>query len=428
MVASNSTGVHVGAGSGVTVNATAVSVNPNTGIVANATGVYVNATYIGTLSANNASFLGGTAAASYQTTAGLSANVATLTSNNATNAFGKTEGALNVNSATTALTANNSTNLGGQAAAYYTNATNITTGTLPYARIPANVINTTAAFTRTGITTFSANVVLGSSGLSSNGGFGTAGHVLHSNGSATYWAADDNSGGTVTSVATGNGLTGGTITATGTISVIANNGLSANATGVYVVPGNGLVASNSTGVHVGAGSGVTINSTAVAVLANTGVVANATGVHIGQAVATTSNVQFGSLGVGTAASGVTGEIRANNNITAFYTSDIRLKENIKNIESPIDKIKLINGVEFDWTDDYIKEHGGEDGYFIRKHDVGVIAQEIEKILPEVVATKGDGIKAVKYDRIVALLIEAIKDQQGQIEVMKAEINKLKGVN
>jgi hypothetical protein len=428
LVASNSTGVHVGAGSGVTVNATAVSVNPNTGIVANATGVYVNATYIGTLSANNASFLGGTAAASYQTTAGLSANVATLTSNNATNAFGKTEGALNVNSATTALTANNSTNLGGQAAAYYTNATNITTGTLPYARIPANVINTTAAFTRTGITTFSANVVLGSSGLSSNGGFGTAGHVLHSNGSATYWAADDNSGGTVTSVATGNGLTGGTITATGTISVIANNGLSANATGVYVVPGNGLVASNSTGVHVGAGSGVTINSTAVAVLANTGVVANATGVHIGQAVATTSNVQFGSLGVGTAASGVTGEIRANNNITAFYTSDIRLKENIKNIESPIDKIKLINGVEFDWTDDYIKEHGGEDGYFIRKHDVGVIAQEIEKILPEVVATKGDGIKAVKYDRIVALLIEAIKDQQGQIEVMKAEINKLKGVN
>jgi len=84
---------------------------------------------------------------------------------------------------------------------------------------------------------------------------------------------------------------------------------------------------------------------------------------------------------------------------------------------------LINGVEFDWTDAYIKEHGGEDGYFIRKHDVGVIAQEIEKILPEVVATKGDGIKAVKYDRIVALLIEAIKDQQKQIDELKNIINR-----
>jgi len=154
-----------------------------------------------------------------------------LNVNNATTAYSKAESALNVNSA---LTANNSTNLGGQAASYYTNATNITTGTLPYAQIPANVINTTAAFTRTGITTFSANVVLGSSGLSANGGFGTAGQVLHSNGTAAYWAADDNAGGTVTSVATGNGMTGGTITTTGTVSILANTGVVANATGLFV--------------------------------------------------------------------------------------------------------------------------------------------------------------------------------------------------
>jgi hypothetical protein len=195
------------------------------------------------LNANNSTNLGGVAAAGYQTTAGLSANVATLTSNNATNAFGKTEAALNVNSA---LTANNSTNLGGQAAAFYTNATNITTGTLPYAQIPANIINTTAAFTRTGITTFSANVVLGSSGLSANGSFGTATHVLHSNGTAAYWAADDQG---VTSVATGNGMTGGTITATGTVSVLANAGIVANATGVFVLANTGIV-TNTTGVFV----------------------------------------------------------------------------------------------------------------------------------------------------------------------------------
>jgi hypothetical protein len=92
--------------------------------------------------------------------------------------------------------------LDGQQGSYYTNATNITTGTLPYAQIPANVINTTAAFTRSGITTFSANVVLGSSGVSANGSFGTAGQLLTTNGTATYWS-------TVSSGASANS-TGGT--------------------------------------------------------------------------------------------------------------------------------------------------------------------------------------------------------------------------
>ena len=138
---------------------------------------------------------------------------------------------------------------------------------------------------------------------------------------------------------------------------------------------------------------------------------------------TSSDVQFNdqqvdSLGVATAASGTSGEIRATNDITAFYSSDKSLKENIKNIENPLEKVSQINGVTFDWTDDYIKEHGGEDDYFVRKNDVGVIAQEIEKVLPEVVATRKDGIKAVKYDRIVALLIESIKELKKEIEELK----------
>ena len=138
---------------------------------------------------------------------------------------------------------------------------------------------------------------------------------------------------------------------------------------------------------------------------------------------TSSDVQFNdqqvdSLGVATAASGTSGEIRATNDITAFYSSDKSLKENIKNIENPLEKVSQINGVTFDWTEDYIKEHGGEDDYFVRKNDVGVIAQEIEKVLPEVVATRKDGIKAVKYDRIVALLIESIKELKKEIEELK----------
>ena len=137
---------------------------------------------------------------------------------------------------------------------------------------------------------------------------------------------------------------------------------------------------------------------------------------------TTTNVQFGSFGVGTAASGTTGEIRATNNITAYYSSDKRYKKNVINIQNPLEKLQQINGVEFDWTEEYMSQHGGEDGYFIREHDIGVIAQEIEAILPEIVATREDGYKAVKYDRIVALLIEAIKELKSQIDELKLKNN------
>ena len=98
-----------------------------------------------------------------------------------------------------------------------------------------------------GITTHNANVILGSSGLSANGGFGTAGQVLTSNATAVYWSTPTT--GTVTSVATGNGLTGGPITSTGTVSVLANNGITANSTGTFVTQGTGTVV-NATGVHV----------------------------------------------------------------------------------------------------------------------------------------------------------------------------------
>lgn len=121
-----------------------------------------------------------------------------------------------------------------------------------------------------------------------------------------------------------------------------------------------------------------------------------------------------SLGVGTDASGTTGEIRATNNVTAYYSSDIALKENISPIGNALDKLSQISGVEFDWTKDYIDDHGGEDGYFVRKHDVGVIAQEIKKVLPEVVAEREDGTLAVRYEKIIALLIEAVKELKGKL--------------
>jgi len=130
---------------------------------------------------------------------------------------------------------------------------------------------------------------------------------------------------------------------------------------------------------------------------------------------TNSNAQVNSLGVGTGASGTGGEIRATNNITGYYSSDRRLKENIKPIENALEKIKKLEGVMFDWTEEYIKSHGGEDGYFVRKHDTGVIAQQVEEVLPEVVVTREDGFKAVNYEKIVGLVIQAINELQDRIE-------------
>ena len=118
-----------------------------------------------------------------------------------------------------------------------------------------------------------------------------------------------------------------------------------------------------------------------------------------------------SLGVGTAAPATVGLIRATNDVVAFYSSDERLKTNKQIISNPLEKLNQINGYEFDWIPTPgIHENEG--------HDIGVIAQEIEKVLPEIVTTRDNGYKAVKYEKIVALLIEAVKDLQNQVNELK----------
>ncbi len=107
-----------------------------------------------------------------------------------------------------------------------------------------------------------------------------------------------------------------------------------------------------------------------------------------------------------------------NDVVAYYSSDKRLKENVMPISNALEKVKQISGVEFNWrplTEEQRKTIHPNEG-----HDVGVIAQEIEEILPEVVTTRDTGFKAVKYEKIVALLIEAIKEQQIQIDQLKGK--------
>jgi hypothetical protein len=129
---------------------------------------------------------------------------------------------------------------------------------------------------------------------------------------------------------------------------------------------------------------------------------------------TTGTPQFGSIGVGVAAQG-SSSIYATGNIEAYYSSDINLKTNIQNLQNALAKLQMLNGVEFDWTDEFIKQRGPEDKYFNRRHDVGVIAQNVEPIIPEVVATREDGTKAVKYEKIIPLLIEAVKELANQVQ-------------
>jgi len=143
---------------------------------------------------------------------------------------------------------------------------------------------------------------------------------------------------------------------------------------------------------------------------------------------TSQNSQFNSVGVGTAASATTGEIRATNNVTAFY-SDKRLKTNIVPIPNALYKVSKISGVPYRSNEVAYKY-----GYVDPKLQVGVIAQEVEKVLPEIVvpapfdigqnedgteySLSGENYLTVRYDRLVPLLIEAIKELKTELDELK----------
>ena len=99
-------------------------------------------------------------------------------------------------------------------------------------------------------------------------------------------------------------------------------------------------------------------------------------------------------------------IRASGDVIAFNSSDKRLKDNIIQIGSPLDKINKIGGYEFDWNENQQIYYG---------HDVGVIAQEIEEVIPEAVKDRDGGYKGVQYEKIIPLLIEGIKELDKKIK-------------
>jgi hypothetical protein len=129
----------------------------------------------------------------------------------------------------------------------------------------------------------------------------------------------------------------------------------------------------------------------------------------------------GDLGVGTAPGAFRADIAGDCHATSFPTSsDARLKTNIEPIEGALDKLQQIRGVSFEWNETY-EQLGRSTG----RREIGVIAQEVERAFPELVTTWGDeSYRAVDYGRLSAVLVEAVKEQQAQIEQLWQRIEEL----
>tara|TARA_X000001388_G_scaffold58901_1_gene44310 strand:- start:663 stop:1832 length:1170 start_codon:yes stop_codon:yes gene_type:complete len=114
-----------------------------------------------------------------------------------------------------------------------------------------------------------------------------------------------------------------------------------------------------------------------------------------------------------------GKLMAENDVIAF-ASDKRLKENIVEISNPLDKIQQVRGVYFDWN-----QKSKEEGFKAarEKNEIGMIAQEVEQIIPQAIepAPFNKEYKTIKYDRLIPLLVECIKDQQKQIDELKNKL-------
>ena len=281
--------------------------------------------------------------------------------------------------------------------------------------------------------------------------FTVTSNATNANTASTLVARDASgnfSAGTITAALSGNASTvtnGVYTTDTGTVTstmiadgTIVNADINASAAiAVSKLAANTIsgvtLGNNLNTLTIGTGlSGTSYNGSAAVTIANTSVTSNVAGtgvsvsgatgavtISIGQAVATSSNVQFNSIGVNTAASGTSGEIRATNEITAYY-SDARLKNFHGTIDNALHKVMALSGYYF--TENEVAKSLG---YTNDKQQVGVSAQEVEAVLPEAVAPApiDEQYLTVKYEKLVPLLIEAIKEQQKKIEELEAKINK-----
>jgi len=304
------------------------------------------------------------------------------------------------------------------------NGSDVVMSTIQVADVPtlnqSTTGNATTATTATNLAGGSAGTVpyQSAAGTTAMLAAGSSGQVLQSNGaSAPSWvaatAAANN--GTLTMAVSGTGLSG---SQTFTANQAGNATFTVTSNATNANTGSTIVARDASGNFSAgtitatlSGNASTATSATSATTATTATTANATN--------TSNNFQMNSLGVGTAGSGTAGEIRATNNITAYYSSDIKFKENVRNIPNAAATAAAIGGKLFDWKAEYIEEHGGEDGYFIVKADFGVIAQDVLAKFPVAVRTRPDGSLAVDYEKLSALALAANAEHEERIAKLEA---------
>jgi len=181
--------------------------------------------------------------------------------------------------------------------------------------------------------------------------------------------------------------------------------------------GNGLLSYHPDTDTFGIGQTTTHNSMAM-LIDNSDVVSFKNQATFTNGISVTSAVQSTSQTTGTVkiagGVGIVKTLNVGEDVVAYASSDERYKDNLQAITNPIDKVKSLTGYTFTWNDKHEQFNGND--------DIGVVAQEVEKVFPEIVNTRDNGYKAVKYEKMVAVLIEAVKEQQKQIDELKEKCN------